>query len=136
MRDILRTREWWDRERQEYECFISPVVLGELERGNYPHKAECLDLMNNIPVLEARSDVQEIAELYWRHQVMPREPSGDAAHLAFAAHYRMDYLLTWNCKHLANARKEDHLRRINDQFGLWLPRLVTPQNLQLLEDER
>ena len=104
-RDILRTREWWDVERDGYECFVSPVVLTELDQGDYPNKNDCLSLVADLPVLEILSEIEEISEAYWQHQVMPRRPSGDAAHLAIASYYRVDYVLTWNCKHLANARK-------------------------------
>jgi predicted nucleic acid-binding protein len=134
-RDIARTREWWNRERNEYECFISPIVLAELEHGDYPHRRECMSLVQSLPVLELTDEVEDIAEAYWQQHVMPRKPSGDAAHLAIASHYRIDYLLTWNCKHLANVRKEKHLRILNARLGLWVPRLVTPLNLQLTEDE-
>jgi hypothetical protein len=64
---------------------------------------------------------------------MPSDPNGDALHLAIACYHRMDCLLTWNCKHLANANKLEHIRRINFQIGLPTPLLATPLNL--LEDE-
>jgi predicted nucleic acid-binding protein len=136
LRDIQRTRQWWDSEREEYECMISPMVLRELEQGDYPYQEQCLELVSDIPVLEVNEEIEEIVEVYLAHHLMPRHPAADAVHLAFASYYRIDYLLTWNCKHLANARKEGHLKRINERLGLYLPRLVTPQTLQLTEDQR
>ena len=64
---------------------------------------------------------------------MPSQAMGDAAHLALASFYKCDFLVTWNCQHLANANKFDHIRRINSLLGLFLPILVTP--LELLEGE-
>ena len=64
---------------------------------------------------------------------MPTDPTGDALHLALASFYRIDFLLTWNCKHLANANKFGHIRRINTRLGLYVPNIVTP--LELLDDE-
>ncbi len=60
---------------------------------------------------------------------MPDDPVGDALHLAMASYYKCDFLLTWNCRHLANANKFDHIRRINTLLGLFVPALVTPLEL-------
>ena len=60
---------------------------------------------------------------------MPDDPVGDALHLALASYYKCDFLLTWNCRHLANANKFDHIRRINTLLGLFVPALVTPLEL-------
>jgi hypothetical protein len=64
---------------------------------------------------------------------MPNNPVGDALHLALASYHKCDFLLTWNCKHLANANKFHHIRRVNTILGLYAPLLVTP--LELLGDE-
>ncbi|HWL92386.1 MAG TPA: hypothetical protein VNT79_02540 [Phycisphaerae bacterium] len=60
--DVRRTREWWDSERDLYECFISASVLEEISAGDYPHKAECVQLVEHIPILEINARVVEIAE--------------------------------------------------------------------------
>ncbi len=65
---------------------------------------------------------------------MPADPTGDALHLALASVHKADYLLTWNCKHLANANKFDHIRRVNALLGLHVPALVTPLELMLEEE--
>jgi hypothetical protein len=72
-------------------------------------------------------------EAYVRHQLMPSDPSGDALHLAIASFHRCDFLVTWNCRHLANANKFGHIRRVNGLLGLFVPTLTTP--LELLGDE-
>ena len=86
---------------------------------------------------EARSEpdtsVVEIVEAYIHHKVMPADPAGDALHLALASYHRCDFLVTWNCKHLANANKFGHIRRVNGLLGLLTPSLVTP--LELLGDD-
>jgi hypothetical protein len=64
---------------------------------------------------------------------MPSNPAGDALHLALASYHRCDFLVTWNCKHLANATKFGHIRRVNAILDLFVPALVTP--LELLEDD-
>jgi predicted nucleic acid-binding protein len=132
--DIARTREWWDRERAEYECFVSPIVFEELSGGDYPTKSACVELIRIIPILALEPEILEIAQVYRSLGLMPRSPVADSLHLAFASHYHMDYLLTWNCRHLANARKAERLEEINLKMHLGLPRLVTPQTLRPLED--
>jgi hypothetical protein len=66
---------------------------------------------------------------------MPRSPVGDALHLALASYHRCDFLVTWNCKHLANAGKFAHIRRVNGLLGLFVPLLVTPLELLEADDE-
>jgi predicted nucleic acid-binding protein len=136
--DIARTREWWDQERDAYECFISPVVLDELLAGNYPGRSRCLKLIEDLAVLALNPDIVDIAEVYQVRRLMPKEPVRDALHIACASYYRMDYLLTWNCRHLANANKVRHLEMLNQSMGLHVPLLVTPYMLQPWEpdDER
>lgn len=73
-REIARTREWWDDERDQYECFVSPVVLDELSSGAYPTLKACLGLVSDMPLVEVVSDVIEIAEVYQRRGVMPKVP--------------------------------------------------------------
>jgi len=132
-REIARTREWWDNEREGYECFISPVVLDELAGGTYPTQSACLALLEEILLLVVAPEVLEIAEAYRARRLMPRDPAADAIHLALASYYRMDYLLTWNCRHLANANKAKHLEVLNVQMGLSVPVLVTPYMLLPVE---
>jgi hypothetical protein len=60
---------------------------------------------------------------------MPANPVGDALHLALASFHRCDFLVTWNCKHIANANKFGHIRRVNSMLGLFNPALVTPLEL-------
>ncbi len=70
-----------------------------------------------------------IVDFYIANMVMPNDPKGDALHLALASYHKCDFLLTWNCKHLANANKFGHIRQANDRLGLYVPLLVTPLEL-------
>jgi predicted nucleic acid-binding protein len=110
-------------------------VLEELGRGEYPSKADCLALVQNLPVLPIEPAIAEIVVAYLRHQLMPAVPTGDALHLALASYYKCDFLLTWNCRHLANANKFGHIRRVNTMLGLFVPALVTPLELLGGNDE-
>ena len=107
----------------------SVAVLDELNQGTYPSKTAVLDLVNAIPLVPITQDIVEIVQAYIQHQVMPRDPVGDALHLALASYHKCDFLLTWNCQHLANANKFGHIRRVNVLLGLYTPALVTPLEL-------
>lgn len=123
------TREWWRSERQNYVLLSSVVVLEELGRGEHANKEEKIELLDGVGLLEVTNETDEIVEVYLRNKLMPRDLAGDARHLAVASFHKCDYLLTWNCRHLANANKFAHMRRINTMLGLPTPQLVTPLEL-------
>ena len=127
------TRRWWDLERADYQLFTSEAVMVELERGEYPHQSEAIDLLRELPLLLIESRVRDAAAEYIRHHVMPSDPQGDALHLAIASVHECDFLLTWNCRHLANANKIGHIQKVNTALGLFVPKLITP--LELLPEE-
>ncbi len=127
------TRQWWDNNRDVYDLVSSTAVIDELKDGKYAKKDNCLSLLDDIPLLVIEPEVSKITKTYLKHKLMPNEPTGDALHLALASHYKCDFLLTWNCKHLANANKFRHIRQINTLLGLFVPNLVTP--LELLGEQ-
>ncbi len=129
------TRAWWKAAIERHDLVTSPAVLDELERGDYPRRKECLDLVSRLPLLAIEEPVVDIVETYIARRVMPADPAGDALHLALASYHRCDFLVTWNCRHLANANKFGHIRRVNTLLGLYSPDLVTPLELQERDDE-
>lgn len=123
------TRRWWERHRGAYEVVTSTAVLAELETGDMPHRSSALAMAQELPAMPVGEEMAEIVDVYIQHKVMPRDPLGDALHLAMASFHKCDYLLTWNCRHLANANKFSHIRRVNALLGLPVPLLVTPLEL-------
>lgn len=117
------TRHWWQRAAERYELVTSEVVLDELARGESERSAERLALVAGIPLLPIEPVVEQIVRTYVRHKLMPAAPGGDAVHLALASYHACDALLTWNCRHLANANKLGHIRRVNALLGLPVPAL-------------
>jgi predicted nucleic acid-binding protein len=139
-RDTIRnyldvTRQWWEQERQHFEVWISDETFSELNRGNYPRKQEILQCISDLPMLSFHERIVEITQVYLDHFLMPRVIPGDARHLAYASFYKMDFLLTWNCKHLANANKYQHIRIINTHLQLHTPEIVTPLALFITETD-
>jgi predicted nucleic acid-binding protein len=129
------TVEFWDQARGRYEIFISDETIRELQDTGYPKEKRdnCLALVAGFRRLAVTPEVTELAVYYVREHLMPANDLGDAFHLALATWYRIQYLLTWNCKHLANAHKYDHIQVLNSRRRLVSPAVVTP--MQLLEME-
>ena len=129
------TRDWFDVASKTDELVTSAAVLIELERGLFPGRAEAIDMIANLIPLAITDEVEKIVEEYISRLLMPSDPSGDALHLALASFYECDFLVTWNCKHLANANKFDNIARINGILGLKIPKIVTPLELLGNDDE-
>ena len=123
------TRLWWDELRGRYEVVISRAVIDELSHPDFPHSQEALALVSGIQAVPIVGEVRQIVRNYIQNRIMPANPVGDALHLALASHHKCDYLLTWNCKHIANPNKFRQIRMCNISMGLYVPFLVTPNQL-------
>ena len=120
---------------REIRTCHQPRLIGELSLGIPERSAERLTLINDLPLLTIEDEIAEIVDIYIQHKVMPADPSGDALHLAIASFHKCDFLVTWNCRHIANANKFGHIRRINTSLGLFIPALVTPLALLGVDHE-
>jgi predicted nucleic acid-binding protein len=127
------TQQWWTEERPNFEVYVSEETLIELNQGNYPNKAKVLESVSGLTILRLTPRIDEIVNVYIDHYLMPRKLQGDARHLAYASLHQINFLLTWNCNHLANANKKPHILTINTRLGLPLPEIVTP--LQLFKEK-
>jgi hypothetical protein len=125
------TREWWSDAAQRYELLTSPTVFEELDAGTRLPLVELRKaLLLGLPLLLPHPPIPAIVETYLQHKLMPARPTpADAMHLALASKNDCDFIVTWNCRHLANPNKATHIRRINSALGLQVPELVTPQDL-------
>jgi hypothetical protein len=127
------TQQWWDNQRHHYQLVSSQAVWNELNEGNYPKQANCLAFIKTLPFLTLPPEISIIVQTYLQHKLMPKEAGGDVLHLALASYHKCDILLTWNCRHLANANKAKHIRYVNTLLGLYVPNITTP--LELLGEE-
>ena len=123
------TRQWWSKYRSCYRLLTSAAVIAELKEGDYEARDDAVRLMSRIPLLEIPDEIADVIDFYLANHLMPRERLGDALHLALASFHKCDFLLTWNCRHIANANKFEHIRIINARLGLFVPSLVTPMEL-------
>ena len=129
------TVEWWNNHHLRYEAVTSLPVIEELQRGKHPNKLDALNLLSDFPILPIEEEIYEIVDAYIESNVMPKDPRGDALHLALASYHHCHFLLTWNCAHLANANKFEHIRHINTMLGLFVPIITTPVELINWEGE-
>lgn len=120
------TRSWWAQDRKRYDIVTSSFVLNELSRAPRAKAVPAIDLLSDVHVLDLPDRLEEVVSAYVRNKIMPADAVGDAAHLAMASLHGVEFLLTWNCKHLANANKVPHIRAINESLGLTVPILTTP----------
>ena len=127
------TREWWDLAKWQDELVSSLWAIRELEDTPEPKRSECLSLMQDIRLLRSSPEIDRLVDSYIENKVMPADADGDARHLAVATFWKCDILASWNCRHIANANKADHIRHINDKLGYETPQLITP--LELLGEE-
>ena len=126
------TREWWELAKWQDVLFTSAVVVAELRETPDPQKQQqMLDLLVAVPRLPYSDEIDTIVEVYITHKLMPVDSGGDAHHLAMASFHRCDRLVTWNCKHIANPNKIEHIRMVNSALGIHTPQLLTP--LEMLE---
>lgn len=123
------TREWWSTAAIRYELVTGAPVLAELLAGITPRVSPRLRLVSELPIYLPDDVVDETVRFYLQHKLMPSKPPEDAQHVAIASHNHCDFIVTWNCKHLANPNKARHLARINSMLGLHVPAIVTPRDL-------
>ena len=128
------TRRWLDAALSSSDDLVTSLAVEtELNAGDFPYKSDMIKLASRFPLLDVNDAVIEAVQAYIANHVMPNDPGGDAFHLAIASFHRCDFLVTWNCRHIANANKFGHIRRVNGILGLGNPALVTP--LELLNEE-
>ena len=126
------TKEWWDS-REQFDLYISALVIQEAGAGNPEAAQKRLEQLDDIPELNITEEVERFAEVLIQKVPLPEKARIDALHIAVAALSGMDYLLTWNCTHIANAILRPKLEAICREFGYEPPTICTPQELTRYE---
>ena len=123
------TREWWGR-RDGYELFVSELVVRECEAGDPGAAAAArLAALAGLPLLEQSEMVEALARPVRGQVPLPERATADALHIATAAAHGMDYLLTWNCTHIANATLRGRIEAVCRDAGVEPPTICTPEEL-------
>ncbi len=127
--NIEMTRNWWESRRNDFTLYISQAVLTETAQGDTDIATQRLEIARNFPLLELNQEVEALAEQFLSRSNLPAKANVDAIHIAAATVHGMNYLLTWNCKHIANAQMQRKLAEISLDSGYQLPILCTPYEL-------
>lgn len=123
------TRDWWEYSMSSFDCVISQIVLDEIAAGDPNHAAKRMERASSLGVLAVSEPCLELARLYLERGYVPKTEIRDALHIAVAVIWKMDYLLTWNCKHIANAHSLRQLRKFSENQGHEFPQVCTPEEL-------
>ena len=134
-RDLIRaahqqiTQEWWHNRRNDFEIFISEFVINEAGSGDKDAAEERLAALEEIPLLDVNLEVENLAKSLISEKALPTKAATDALHIAVAAVHGINYLLSWNCKHIANAEMQGAIEKVCTEQGYISPKICTPEEL-------
>jgi hypothetical protein len=123
------TQEWWAKRRSEFDNCVSQVVIDEASAGDPTEVQKRLAIIGSLPALEITDDAELLTEAIMDSCILPSHAVRDAAHVAVAAVHAIDYLLTWNCRHLANAQIAPRIAMVCEKLGHRMPVICTPEEL-------
>jgi len=123
------TREWWQTRRDRFDLYVSAVVVGEAQRGDPAVASARLEVLRGLRLAQVTPEALDLAEALIVGAGVPRKANEDALHIAIAATNGLDYLLTWNCTHIANAVTIPRVNSICRTHGFEPPLIYTPQEL-------
>jgi len=123
------TSEWWDRVLPQCTAYVSPVVLEEISRGDREQAKRRNASVSKFAVLQVNQDVRDLADVYFAEIDIPEKAIADAFHLALATWHGMDYVVSWNCSHIASGRVRSILEHVNAEKGIVTPVICTPEEL-------
>ena len=123
------TREWWRTRRGRFDLYVSPLVLQEARMGDRLVARKRMRALRGIPLLAVTAEAVRLARLLVRRGPIPQRAEVDALHIATAAVHGTDYLLTWNCRHIANALMRSRIEALCRSAGFEPPIMCTPEEL-------
>ena len=123
------TREWGAKRKGAFDIFISQLVVDEARAGDLVAARERLEAVKNFPLLDITDEVEVLASRILGSGVIPPKAATDAAHIAIAAVHGIEFLMTWNCVHLANAVIAKAVAKVCGRHGFPCPAICTPEEL-------
>jgi len=124
-----RTNEWWQRKREKFSLFASQLVTLEAGRGDAEAAAKRLNALKDIAFLETSFEAEKIAHELLSQKILPKKAADDALHIGIATVNGMNYILTWNFKHIAKAETREGVEAICRRNGYQPPIICTPEEL-------
>jgi len=127
------TTDWWETQRPRFKLYTSQLVIEEASQGDHDAAARRLDALRKIPLLKTADAAVALAKTFLEQGALPAKAIDDAMHIALAAVHEIDYLLTWNCRHIDNAETKPVIRNICITQGISCPEICTPSELMGVE---
>ncbi len=134
-RDIVKlakqklTREWWVKNRSNYDFYISDPVISEIKMGDAEAARQRLEMVAGLPLLDITDSVKNLHMCFFTAKILPEKARADALHIALAAAHGMAYLATWNCKHINNATLREKISDTVKRAGHNEVVMATPEEL-------
>ena len=125
----LASKEWWNNHRHKCDIFISNVVLDEIREGDPAAAQMRMALAQTLSLLQSNAETDRLSAALIALHAIPDNHKEDADHIAIASIYPIEYLVTWNQKHILNVSMRDRILSIISDKGYTPPRLVTPAEL-------
>ena len=123
------TRKWWEEIAPKCDVYVSGYVVEEASRGDQSESDKRLDAIMKCLVLDgATAEVKSLASKLIEFHAVPEKEVADAYHIATAAVYGMDVLLTWNCRHMANLHALPRTAAVLGKAGYFCPKILTPKD--------
>ncbi len=123
------THDWWRSALRRFDLYISEAVMDEIRAGDAEASARRLENVEGLPILAFSHDVNVLVEAYDDRLGLVGRARADLVHIAFAVAYEMDYMVTWNCRHISNGVTIRRLAEANAELGRATPVIVTPEEL-------
>jgi hypothetical protein len=123
------TLDWWEHRRHDFELVVSEIVLREAQAGDPDAAQRRLAVLEGIPRLALTEDLLALGGEFVERKILPRTAAEDGLHIAVSTVHQVDYLLTWNCAHIANPEIQARLAEFLSVKGLFLPFICTPEEL-------
>jgi predicted nucleic acid-binding protein len=123
------TRQWWEERRESFQLYVSQMVIQEAGSGDPAAAQRRLGELAGIPLLGLTDEAQALARELVENGALPKQAVEDALHIALATVHGMDYLLTWNCRHIANAQMREAVVSVCVMRGYEPPVICTPEEL-------
>jgi hypothetical protein len=123
------TFEWWEKRRKDFDLYYSQLVWDEASAGDKIEASKRQKVLSGLKSLKMRDEVTELAEAIMKAGFLPKKAAADSFHIAFAAVYELDYLLTWNCKHINNIEINWRIEKVCQEQKYICPKICTPEQL-------
>ncbi|MDQ1266603.1 MAG: hypothetical protein QG635_1755 [Bacteroidota bacterium] len=123
------THDWWDNRSAFFDLYSSTLVINEASRGDAGASKRRIDILSNLIIIEFNDKVIKFAEMIIQKGILPKKVGDDVLHISASIVYGFDYLITWNCKHIANAEIQKQVAKLSNSKGYFMPSICTPLEL-------